>query len=59
MAWRSAPAEHVYQATGLGFQQLERMAQAMSDTQWARRMKQSKEKLLRACKIESPFPPQF
>ncbi len=56
---KSLPQAVQYLKPGLCFQQLERMAQAMSDTQWARRMKQSKEKLLRACKIESPFPPQF
>lgn len=56
---KSLPNPAPYLKPGLCFQQLERTAHAMSDTEWARRMKQAKEKLLRECKIESPFPPQF
>lgn len=44
---------------GLSFPQLDRLAHSASDTEWAQRMKTAKEKLLRACKIESPWPPQF
>jgi hypothetical protein len=39
--------------------QMDKAAQSMSDIAWPKRMGAAKEKLLRECKIESPFPPQF
>lgn len=56
---KSLPNAEQYLKRGLNFDQLDQQAQAMSDTECARRMKRAKEKLLRACKIESPVPPQF
>lgn len=41
------------------FAQLEQTASRMSDTECAKRMGAAKSKLLRACKVDSPFPPQF
>jgi transposase InsO family protein len=43
----------------VSFAQMDRMAQRMSDTEWARKMGAAKNRLLRSCKIESPFPPRF
>lgn len=56
---RSVPQAEQYLKPGLSFQTLDAVAGARSDTAWAQRMKQAKEKLLRECKIESPFPPGF
>lgn len=55
---KSLPHAEEYLKPGLSFDQLDRQAQAMSDTECARRMKRAKEKLLRVCKIESPVPPR-
>ena len=43
---------------GVSFQQLDRVARALSDTECAQRMKRAKDRLLRKCKTESPLPPQ-
>ena len=43
---------------GVDFDQLDRIANKNSDTECARKMRQAKTKLLRACKIESPQPPE-
>jgi transposase InsO family protein len=51
------PERHL--KAGVSWAQLDRMACRMSDTAWARRMGAAKARLLRSCKIESPFPPQF
>lgn len=48
-----------YLKPNLEFVQLDKMAKRMSDTAWAKRMGAAKAKLLRACQIESPFPPRF
>lgn len=56
---KSLPNAEQYLKPGLSFEQLDQMAHAMSDTESAKRMKRAKEKLLRDCKIESPFPPRF
>jgi transposase InsO family protein len=48
-----------YLKPNLGFVQLDKIAKRMSDTTWAKRMGAAKAKLLRACQIESPFPPRF
>ena len=44
---------------GVGLAEMERAAQAMSDTECARRMSAAKAKLLRQCKTQSPLPPRF
>lgn len=56
---KSLPEAKQYLKPGLGFAQLDKLARSMSDTAWAKRMTAAKGKLLRACKIESPFPPRF
>jgi hypothetical protein len=56
---KSLPNAEQYLKQGVSFEQLDRMAHALSDTECARRMKRAKEKLLRECKIESPLPPRF
>lgn len=56
---KSLPQAEQLLKPGLSFQQLDRVAEAMSDTECARRMKRAKQALLRLTKIESPFPPQF
>lgn len=43
---------------GVDFDQLDLIANKISDTECARKMRQAKAKLLRACKIESPLPPE-
>lgn len=43
----------------VGFAQLDRRAARMSDTECARKMGAAKARLLRAVKLESPFPPRF
>jgi transposase InsO family protein len=48
-----------YLKANVGFVQLDKLAKGMSDTECAKRMGAAKTKLLRACKIESPFPPRF
>ncbi len=56
---KSLPEAAQYLKPNLGFVQLDKIATSMSDTAWAKRMGAAKAKLLRACKIESPFPPRF
>ena len=56
---KSLPNAEQYLKQGVSFEQLDRAAHALSDTECARRMKRAKEKLLRECKIESPLPPRF
>lgn len=56
---KSLPQAEQLLKPGLSFQQLDRVAETMSDTECAQRMKQAKQALLRITKIESPFPPQF
>jgi len=46
-----------YLKEGIGFQRLDPLARAMSDTESAKKMSAAKAKLLRACKSESPIPP--
>jgi len=48
-----------YLKPGLSFAQLDKQAGSLSDTEWAKKMSAAKAKLLRACKVESPFPPRF
>jgi transposase InsO family protein len=56
---KSLPEGERYLKPGVGFARLAKLARSMSDTAWAKRMVAAKAKLLRACKIESPFPPRF
>ena len=56
---RSLPQAEQYLKPGLSLATLDSIAAARSDTAWAQRMQQAKGKLLRECKIESPFPPGF
>jgi transposase InsO family protein len=48
-----------YLKENLRFAQLDQPASRMSDTECAKRMGAAKSKLLRSCKVDSPFPPQF
>jgi hypothetical protein len=48
-------AAEAYLKTGMTFAHLDKLARSLSDTAWAKRMAAAKTKLLRACKIESPF----
>lgn len=48
-----------YLKEGESFERLDNLAKRMSDTECARKMGLGKAKLLRECKIESPFPPRF
>ena len=56
---RSLPEAGQYLKPGVSWEQLERPAKILSDTEWARQMSQAKAQLLRACKVESPLPPRF
>jgi transposase InsO family protein len=53
------PQVEEYLKPGVSLAQMDKAAKSMSDTAWAKRMGAAKAKLLRECKIESPFPPQF
>jgi hypothetical protein len=44
---------------GIRMEVLERLAAAMSDTEFAKKMGAAKAKMLRTCKIESPHPPRI
>jgi hypothetical protein len=48
-----------YLKENMRFAQLDQTASRMSDTECAKRMGAAKSKLLRSCKVDSPFPPQF
>jgi len=54
---KSLPQAADYLKTGIALESLDRLAQAASDTGFARKMGAAKSKLLRDCKIESPLPP--
>jgi hypothetical protein len=56
---KSLPEVEQYLKPGVGFTRLDQVAKTMSDTDSARKMGAAKSKLLRSCKIESPFPPRF
>lgn len=58
-ALRSLPEAHRSLKDGQRWELLDRLAYSMSDTEAARRMLQAKTQLLRQCKLESPFPPEF
>ena len=57
--FRSLPEAHRYLKEGQSWELLDRLAYAVSDTEAARRMLRAKTELLRHCKLESPFPPEF
>ncbi len=54
---KSLPGAAEYLKPGVSMESLERVAGAMSDTEFARKMGAAKANVLRACKIESPYPP--
>ena len=56
---KSLPEAAQYLKPEVGFAQLDRRAARMSDTECARKMGAAKARLLRAVKLESPFPPRF
>jgi len=47
-----------YLQPNLSFAQLEKTAQKMSDTEYARKMAAARAQLLRRCKLEAPLPPR-
>ena len=55
---KSLPQAAQYLKAGICFEQLDGTARLLSDTQYAKRMTEAKAKLLRRCKLESPFPPR-
>ena len=54
---KSLPEAGQYLKPEVSFERLDRTATKMSDTQYARKMGEAKAKLLRQCKMESPFLP--
>ncbi len=54
---KSLPEAGQYLKQEGSFARLDRIAKKMSDTECARKMGEAKAKLLRQCKMESPFPP--
>jgi hypothetical protein len=54
---KSLPEAGQYLKPEASFAKLDRIAKKMSDTECARKMGEEKAKLLRKCKMESPFPP--
>jgi transposase InsO family protein/predicted DNA-binding transcriptional regulator AlpA len=56
---KSLPEAAHYLKPELGLADLERQARRMSDTECARKMGAAKARLMRQCKLESPFPPLF
>lgn len=56
---KSLPNASKYLKPGISFAQLDKQAACLSDTECAKKMSAAKTKLLRACKVESPFPPRF
>ena len=54
---KSLPEADQYLKQDTSFAKLDRVAKKMSDTECARKMGEAKTKLLRQCKMESPFPP--
>jgi transposase InsO family protein len=56
---QSLPQAAEYLKAGLDFAHLDHIAGTLSDTECAHKMHRAKLALLRAVKLESPFPPQF
>ena len=55
---KALPGAATYLKPGISMESLDRIEAAMSDTEFAKKMGAAKAKLLRACKIESPYPPR-
>jgi transposase InsO family protein len=55
---KSLPEAAQHLKPGLSFELLDRFADALSDTECARRMRQAKSRLLASVKVESPLPPR-
>lgn len=56
---KSLPTASKYLKPGITFDDLDKQAARLSDTECAKKMSAAKAKLLRDCKVESPFPPRF
>ncbi len=56
---KSLPDAEKLLKPGISFAVLDRQSMALSDTEHSRKMSATKEKVLRACKVEAPFPPRF
>ena len=56
---KSLPGAAEYLKPGISMEALDRIAGAMSDTEFAKKMGAAKAKVLRACKIESPYLPRM
>ena len=56
---KSLAQAETFLKSAVSFAQLDRIAEAMSDTECARKMSAAKTALLRKVKLESPFPPRF
>lgn len=56
---KSLPGAAQYLKPGIRMEAMDRMAAAMSDTEFATKMGAAKRKMLRACKIESPHAPRM
>jgi transposase InsO family protein len=56
---KSLPEAGKHLKPELSFELLDQQARRMSDTECARKMGAAKTRLLRECKLESPFPPRF
>ena len=56
---KSLPGAATYLKPGISMASLDRIEGAMSDTEFAKKMGAAKAKVLRACKIESPYPPRI
>ena len=56
---KSLPEAGKYLKVGISFQRLDVVAAAMSDTECAKKMSAAKVRLLRRCKMESPFLPRL
>jgi transposase InsO family protein len=52
--WKSLQDAQDYLKQGMSFARLDKVAKAMSDTEWARKMTAARVTLLRGCKSESP-----
>src|SRR5665213_1682525 len=56
--FKALPGAAAYLKPGISMASLDRIEAAMSDTESAKKMGAAKAKALRACKIESPYPPR-
>jgi len=56
---KSLPGAEAYLKAGISMESLDRIEAAMSDTEAAKKMGAAKAKMLRACKIESPYAPRM